>query len=214
MDSSGIAPESSVCRTDVFLLDHEPECSSPASGSRGTRTHKRDVPAACFQDRFLIQSDDFRRNLPNARVGIEPTTSWFRARRHYQQQLPRSVVSNRETQLSVKRFANWIGEESNLSNRDWFKGRRPTISRSYLRSIEECPAGIEPACPGWKPSTFAARSRARVFHQGGKLGTEGVEPHKAVTLGTRLSNRLLMSSQLACPSVKLRRQESNLCRDG
>ena len=24
MDSSGIAPESSVCRTDVFLLDHEP----------------------------------------------------------------------------------------------------------------------------------------------------------------------------------------------
>ena len=25
VDSSGIAPESSVCRTDVFLLDHEPE---------------------------------------------------------------------------------------------------------------------------------------------------------------------------------------------
>ena len=23
-------------------------------------------------------------------VGIEPTTSWFRARRHYQQQLPRN----------------------------------------------------------------------------------------------------------------------------
>ena len=72
MDSSGIAPESSVCRTDVFLLDHEPECSSPASGSRGTRTHKRDVPAACFQDRFLIRPDDFR-NLQVAGVGIEPT---------------------------------------------------------------------------------------------------------------------------------------------
>ena len=72
MDSSGIAPESSVCRTDVFLLDHEPECSSPASGSRGTRTHKRDVPAACFQDRFLIQPDDFRK-LSVAGVGIEPT---------------------------------------------------------------------------------------------------------------------------------------------
>ena len=71
MDSSGIAPESPVCRTDVFLLDHEPECSSP-SGSRGTRTHKRDVPAACFQDRFLIQSDDFR-DFQIAGVGIEPT---------------------------------------------------------------------------------------------------------------------------------------------
>ena len=72
MDSSGIAPESSVCRTDVFLLDHEPECSSPASGSRGTRTHKRDVPAACFQDRFLIRPDDFH-NLQVAGVGIEST---------------------------------------------------------------------------------------------------------------------------------------------
>ena len=72
MDSSGIAPESSVCRTDVVLLDHEPECSSPASGSRGTRTHKRNVPAACFQDRFLIRPDDFR-NLQVAGVGIEPT---------------------------------------------------------------------------------------------------------------------------------------------
>jgi hypothetical protein len=71
VDSSGIAPESSVCRTDVFLLDHEPQCSSP-SGSRGTRTHKRDVPAACFQDRFLIQSDDFRKQQV-AGVGIEPT---------------------------------------------------------------------------------------------------------------------------------------------
>ena len=25
MDSSGVAPESSFCRTDVFLLDHEPD---------------------------------------------------------------------------------------------------------------------------------------------------------------------------------------------
>lgn len=72
MDSSGIAPEFSVCRTDVFLLDHEPDCSSPSSGSRGTRTHKRDVPAACFQDRFLIRPDDFR-NFQVAGVGIEPT---------------------------------------------------------------------------------------------------------------------------------------------
>lgn len=43
----------------------------------------------CFQDRLLIRSDGFRK-APG--VGIEPTTSWFRARRHYQQQLPRIVV--------------------------------------------------------------------------------------------------------------------------
>ncbi len=48
-----------------------PNRSSVASGSRGTRTHKRDAPAACFQDRFLIQPDDFR--IQVAGVGIEPT---------------------------------------------------------------------------------------------------------------------------------------------
>ena len=63
MDTSGIAPPvfhntlpGSVCRTDVYLLDHEPEYSSPASGSRGTRTHKRDLLAACFQAVFSYRS--------------------------------------------------------------------------------------------------------------------------------------------------------------
>ena len=50
-----------------------PNCSSALSGSRGTRTHKRVVPAACFQDRFLIQSDDFR-DFQIAGAGIEPTS--------------------------------------------------------------------------------------------------------------------------------------------
>jgi hypothetical protein len=58
------------------------------SGSRGTRTHNGSA-AACFQNRFLIQPDDFR--LQAAGVGIEPTASWFRARRHYQQRLSRIV---------------------------------------------------------------------------------------------------------------------------
>src|SRR5579862_9336582 len=66
VDPSGIAPESPVCRTGVFLLDHEPMF---VSGSRGTRTHKRVSPATCFQDRFLIRPDDFRKV---AGAGIEP----------------------------------------------------------------------------------------------------------------------------------------------
>jgi hypothetical protein len=43
-----------------------------SSGSRGTRTLKRVALAACFQDRFLNHSDDFR-NRQAAGVGIEPT---------------------------------------------------------------------------------------------------------------------------------------------
>ena len=41
------------------------------SGSRGTRTHNGNA-AACFQNRFLIQPDDFR--LKAAGAGIEPTS--------------------------------------------------------------------------------------------------------------------------------------------
>src|SRR5579872_6443422 len=78
-----------VCRTGIFLLDDEPDSHLAVSGSRGTRTHKRVSPATCFQDRFLIRPDDFHRF---AGVGIEPTPSWVRARRCYQQQPPRSVI--------------------------------------------------------------------------------------------------------------------------
>ena len=83
-----------ACGAGDFLLDDEP--ISLASGSRGTRTHKRRLAATCFQDRLLIRPDDFRssfllppcaRHTPVCRaqllapgVGIEPTTSWFRAR--------------------------------------------------------------------------------------------------------------------------------------
>ena len=49
----------------------------------------------CFQDRLLIRPDDFRPLNQAPGVGIEPTASWFRARRHYQQQLPRIVFVQR-----------------------------------------------------------------------------------------------------------------------
>ena len=95
VDSSGIAPESSVCRTDVFLLDHEPELFICTSGSRGTRTHKRDSPAACFQDRFLSQPDDFRNQLreleSNQRLRVQSPAS-----------LPAATIPHR---MSVERHS-------------------------------------------------------------------------------------------------------------
>ena len=44
----------------VWLSSLISPLSSVFSGSRGTRTHKRDELATCFQDRALIRSDDFR----------------------------------------------------------------------------------------------------------------------------------------------------------
>ena len=59
VDSSGIAPESSVCRTDVFLLDYEPESFISTERKPWDSNPQTDFTAACFQDRFLIRSDDF-----------------------------------------------------------------------------------------------------------------------------------------------------------
>ena len=71
MDSSGIAPESSVCRTDVFLLDHEPELFIIPKRKPWDSNPQAGYPAACFHDRFLIRPDDFHNQV--AGVGIEPT---------------------------------------------------------------------------------------------------------------------------------------------
>ncbi len=38
-------------------------------------------------------------------VGIEPTPSWFRARRHYQQQLPRNAMFNHQVPVNRERVA-------------------------------------------------------------------------------------------------------------
>ncbi len=71
VESPGVAPGSSVCDADVFLLDHDPK-----SGSRGSRTHKRHNAAACFPSRFLNHSDGFHRHWKAEVVGLEPTSGF------------------------------------------------------------------------------------------------------------------------------------------
>ena len=83
-----------------------------------------------------------------------------------------------------------------------------------LADPRECPttalcggAGVEPACPAWKAGAFAARPRARIVSRRKERESN---PQGSSLDGFR--NRC--HRQLACPSVKLRRQESNLCRGG
>ena len=89
VESPGVAPGSSACGADIFLLDHDPEAEavgleltssmsaaacfpsrfltnsddfhnqSLQGGSRETRTHKRLLAVTCFQDRLLIRPDGF-----------------------------------------------------------------------------------------------------------------------------------------------------------
>jgi hypothetical protein len=142
----------------------------PRSGSRGTRTHKRFYSPPVFETgSSSSRSTSVSSNsVPGA--GIEPAASWVRTRRHYQQQLPRNRVlhsSDTRLRLQVRTF------------------------------YQECPAGVEPACPVWKTGASAARPRA---HFPAKAEGGGVEP-------TRKPGR-----PHSGPSGRpeLRRQESNL----
>lgn len=81
-------------------------------------------PVACFQDRFLIRPDDFRAFNQAPGVGIEPTASWFRARRHYQQQLPRNT-----SWTPLVRKGSGRGSRTPIA---WFKARKRTVGPSPL----------------------------------------------------------------------------------
>ena len=80
--------------------------------------------AACFQNRVLIRPDDFRSCKQAPGVGIEPTASWFRARRHYQQQLPRNT-----SWIPLPRIGSGRGNRTPIA---WFKARKRTVSPSPL----------------------------------------------------------------------------------
>lgn len=106
-----------------------PSCLSSPSGSRGTRTHKRAAPAACFQDRFLIRPDDFRGQV--AGVGIEPGTeplAWS-LRVQSPASLPAATIPqwmSVEGHNSHGKVRELRGQESNLRTR----GSKPRISTS------------------------------------------------------------------------------------
>ena len=72
-----------ICRRKIRSRTRQSSDHSPAFGSFRSLT-----TSATFQ-------------VPG--VGIEPTSSWFRARRHYQQQLPRNGILNRHAEpLTVR----------------------------------------------------------------------------------------------------------------
>lgn len=155
MDSNHRRPE--VSRVSL-PLDHGIVYSKwphPASHREPTRKPWDSNPqasdlAACFQDRFLIQPDDFQHRIAGA--GIEPADTWFKATDFYQQKLPRSETKGR-VGLQPTRWC--------LTN-TCSAAELPTQYTTSFKIIEfKCPAGIEPASPGWKPGTFAARPRAQ-----------------------------------------------------
>ena len=180
-------------------------------GSRGTRTHKRPEAATCFQDRPLIRPDGFREGLnrvPGA--GIEPAASAFRARRHYQQQLPRireggfepPPPDSKSGSLPVSRFPRAPrGSRTRLS--DLGSPRLTARPGTHQPSLRVRDRGVEPRSPGWKPGVVPLDQSRRLQAEG-----EGVEPSRLIARPG--SSRVPSPIGLPFRIVELRRQESNL----
>src|SRR5262245_55755186 len=79
----GLEPPLPGCRPGVVAAGPRDCCSERKPWDSNPQRRAR----TSIRGKLLIRHDDFRK-VPW--VGIEPTPSWFRARRHYQQQLPRN----------------------------------------------------------------------------------------------------------------------------
>jgi hypothetical protein len=126
------------------------------SGSRGTRTHNG-VTAPVFEtgSRAPIR----RRRIGRGRMtsvhqvagaGIEPTPE--------RSERPVLPLDDPASITKVRGAGLEPASPATTASRRCPKPWQPAVSRSAIKS--ECPAGIEPAPPGWKPGTFAARPRA------------------------------------------------------
>lgn len=150
-----ISPKS-ISESHRNLVDLQP------SGSRGTRTHKRVAPATCFQDRALIQPDDFRINeqisAPKGRVGLEPThghsTSACSAA---ELPLPSRVLCGNRTRVS--RVEAWRLCRSAKSTCRLNKNMHETIEKRDPIPDLLCKhqVGLEPTLPRYGCGVFAAK---------------------------------------------------------
>ena len=121
-----------------------------------------------------------RTQVPGA--GIEPAASAFRARRHYQQQLPRireggfepPPPDSKSGSLPVSRFPRAPrGSRTRLS--DLGSPRltaRPGTHQPLLRVRDR---GVEPRSPGWKPGVVPLDQSRKKQAEG-----EGVEPSRLI----------------------------------
>ena len=137
--------QGSVCRTDVFLLDHEPEFFIATKRKPWDSNPQAGFPAACFQDRFLIRPDDFR-SLHVAGAGIQPGTEPKARSLRVQSPASRPAVTVPQC-MSVEGHAidcevrELRGQESNLRTR----GSKPRISTSRnYPAVGEGRVGLEP----------------------------------------------------------------------
>ena len=186
VDSPGIAPESPVCRTGVFLLDHEPENISDFGFSISD----------CTTARLRRLKSEIQNPRSEIRCG-----GWNRTNAllvQSQALLPAATTPQCCCRTEIRDREKVRGGGFEPPSPGSKAGSLP------LADPRECPAGVGPACPAWKAGAFAARPRARCsFAAEG----EGVEPSRLIA--RRFSKPL--PSPVGLPFRKAAVKESNLC---
>ena len=183
VESPGVAPGSSACGADVFLLDHDPMERKPWD-----LNPQAAFAAACFRNRILIQPDDFRCELR----GLESN----------QRQDVQSVSSCHWTTPQCQTDFEGSGRR-NRTLISWFKARQRAVSPSPNVVAKRVSCGSRTrlaSLEGW----HLCRSANDTCLQ---AEGEGVEPSRLIA--HPFSRRL--PSPVGLPfRFKLRRKESNL----
>ena len=158
-----------------------------------------DCAATCFQDRFLIRPDAFR--LQAAGAGIEPTL-----RRSERPVLPLDDPAS----FASPRHACPLESSGRRcrTSASWFNARWPPVSRSPILKCRK--SALWESNPPRQLGRLEPLplGQGHVSNQGGSRGSRTPKAVKLVPV------RAGCHRQLACTSVRLRRQESNLRQGG
>ena len=146
-----------------------PSCFSSPSGSRGTRTHKRDAPAACFQPDLATAVRLHPRyrsaaNLASGRmtsvVKLRELESNQRLRGQSPASLPAATIPQEGQVLRVK---CQVPEKRFASSSFWHL----TLDSSLFALDSFAGAGIEPADSWFKATNFYQQKLPRIMERDG-----------------------------------------------
>ena len=163
VDPPGIAPGSSVCRTDVFLLDHEPMESAagvgieptPPGSEPGIATSS-DYPAMCSG---CVRRPEMSLSLSFV-APLQPSDLRCRV-----------VTTFRTSEKNAMRESNppvQLGRLTPLPIGQWHVSVAAAIfhtSNFTLQTSSKHPAGLEPALPPWRDGTLPLRYGCVSFGQ-------------------------------------------------
>jgi hypothetical protein len=121
-----------------------------------------------------------RHFFPAPGVGVEPTASWFRARRHYRQQLPRNRAHPPLALGEKGRVRASDGQRTSIPASSRHSSSSSLVTRHSSLLLAFRGEGVEPSSPGSRPGSLPLADP----RESGRRGSRTLKAHRSAVFGT------------------------------